>query len=370
MARVLVDGFVNSPDSEFRHEDGRFVALWYFGVAAYCLVLFTEGSARYILPLVPPLLIYFFRRLEIEETIEYRRIPRPALSAAMVASGSIVLSLGWGLLLSHADQEFARVYPRAAAEFARIADRMESYYAGEWGFRYYFSREGARQLPVDENRVAGASWLARPRLALPYDVPASLWTMATPVQALSYDVATPIRLLDWRVPAGFYSSAWGLVPFSLSRQSLDIIEVRQVNYLVDRLPWARMNSELELAPWPGFAEIQGSAPLALIVRGNTTVTFPLETGRRMYLDLKIGIPPDSWRDGDHKPWTIRLAQLNAGGDAIAMVEKTLSPGTDREHRHWLPVRLELLDSPRAALEIDVRGDGRVAFAQALLRSAP
>jgi hypothetical protein len=352
--------------------EGRFIGLWYFGVALYCLVLFTEGSARYILPLVPPLLICFFRRLETEETIEYRRIPRPMLSAAMVASGSVVLSLGWGLVLSHADQEFARVYPRAAAEFARIADGMESYYAGEWGFRYYFSQEGARQLPVDETRVGGASWLARPRLALPYDIPASLWTMSTPVQSLSYDVSTPVRILDWQVPAGFYSSGWGLIPFSFSRQSLDIIEIRQVNYLVDRLPWAKVDAPAGRDPWPGFEEIQGAAPLALIVRGNTRVTFPLETSRRSHLDLRIGIPADSWSEGNATSWRIRIQENNAAGETVSRFEKELVPGVRKEDRHWQPVRLTLHEIAGAALELEVRtgGDGRIAFAQAILGAAP
>ncbi len=371
LARFFVTAFGAPRESGFDPVEGQFIALWYFGVAACCLLLFTEGSARYILPLVPPLLIYFCRRLEIEEVSEYRRTPRPVLSAAMVATGSVVLSLGWGLLLSHADQEFARVYPRAAGEFARIADGMDSYYAGEWGFRCYFSREGARQLPVDESTVRGGSWLARPRLALPYDVPAALWTMAMPVQALSYDVGTPIRMLDSQAPAGFYSTAWGLVPFSLSRTALDIIEVRQVNYLVERLPWARVDAPPGGAPWPGFAEIQGSAPLALLMKPETRVRFPWDAARATALDLKVGIPADSWIDGEARPFEIRIVRRDAAGEVLARFERTLDPGVRREDRGWQPVSLRFEGGSGGVVEFEVGGGpgGKAAFAQALLRAA-
>ncbi len=373
LARFCAMAFRRPAESGFGPVEGQFIALWYFGAATFCLLIFTEGSARYILPLVPPLLIYFFRRLEIAEASEYRSVPRPLLGAAMVASGSVVMSLGWGLLLSHADQEFARVYPRAAGEFARITGGMDSYYAGEWGFRYYFGREGARQLPVDESAARGGSWLARPRLALPYDVPAALWTMAMPVQALSYDVGTPIRLLDSQAPAGFYSTSWGLVPFSLSRASLDIIDVRQVNYLVERLPWARIDAPPGDAPWPGFAEIQGSAPLALLVKPGTRVRYPWEGTRAMELHLKLGIPADSWAEGEGRPLDVRIVQRDSSGDTLARFEKTLNPGIRKEDRGWVPVSLGLAggSGPDGVLEFEVRGaaGGRAAFAQALLRAA-
>src|SRR5262249_20664129 len=73
--------------------EAGFLALWYFGVSAYCVLFLTEGSARYVLPLVPPLLLYFFRRLEEMEVSEYRLPNPPLLRSGMAASGAVVLSL-------------------------------------------------------------------------------------------------------------------------------------------------------------------------------------------------------------------------------------------------------------------------------------
>ena len=195
--------------------DGQFLGLWYFGVSAFCIVLFTEGSARYILPLVPPVLLLFFREVETAEVSEYRLASRPLLSSAMLASGSLVVSLCWGLILSQADQEFARIYPRAAREFSRIADGIPSYYAGEWGFRYYMRQAGVAQMPFDEAQVHGGSLIAVPKLALPYNIPADLRSMTMPAQTLTYELATPLRMLDWQTPAGFTLPTGGsyLSPF-------------------------------------------------------------------------------------------------------------------------------------------------------------
>ena len=156
----------------FAPVEGQFIGLWYFGVLAYCVLILTEGSARYILPLVPPTLICFFRQLEVAEVMEYRKKSIPILSPSMLASGSLVVTLIWGVALSQADQEFARIYPRMASEFTRITGGMKSFFGGEWGFRYYMSQAGVRQLPIDESLVVGGSYIALPRLALPYTVPA------------------------------------------------------------------------------------------------------------------------------------------------------------------------------------------------------
>jgi hypothetical protein len=342
-------------------------------VAGYCLVLFTEGSARYILPLVPPLLICFFRELENVEAAEYRIVPRPLFNSAMLASGSVVLSAAWGLLLSHADHEFAKVYPRAADEFARVSQGMDSYYAGEWGFRYYFSRAGARQLPVDESLVQGGSWIARPKLALPYDIPAPVRTITTTVQSLAYEVNTPLRTLDWRTPAGFYSTGWGLIPFSLSRSSLEVVDLLQVNLLVERLPWAHVESSSSVSPWPGYVKIGGETRLAVLAKPDTRITYPLMHAGPLTFDLRCGIQPGSFTDGTDNPIDVAVEHRRPTGGIVTAAQFTLNPGVDSSARGWHPVRLQLigLAGEEGSLSLAVRARYRsaamVAFADGLLR---
>jgi len=207
--------------------ENQFIVLWYFGVLFYCVFLLTDGAARYILPLAPPFLICYFRRLETLEVAEYR-LPRRFLGSAKLASGSVVISLAWVLALSHADLEFARIYPQAAIEFSRIAGKADSYCVGEWGFRYYFSQAGASPLPVDPSVVHAGSIIATAKMALPHDIPVALSSRTTSIQTFKYKPATVLRIFDWTSPAAFYASDWGLIPFSFSRRNLEEIEVRQV----------------------------------------------------------------------------------------------------------------------------------------------
>ncbi|MBZ5498514.1 MAG: hypothetical protein LAP85_19125 [Acidobacteriia bacterium] len=372
MLALLRKAFVRGTDEVFgfTRVEAQFIALWYFGVAAYCLILFTGGSARYILPLVPPLLIFFFRWLEVSEVSEYRSDRSPILNSAMVASGSLVLSLAWGLFLAQADFEFARIYPRAAAAFSRLSSGLDSYVTGEWGFRCYFARIGAEPLPARESSVRGGSLLVKPKLAMPYDAPADLVSMTIPYASLSFDLRTPFRTMDWRTPAGFYSTAWGLIPFSLSAQSLETLEIRQVSFMVERLPWARLESASGVMPWPGLVPI-GGGTTAVLAKPGTRITYPWELRHSMLLNLQIGVLHDGASAGD-TVFEFEILHCDARGKILSRIEKGLCPGTRKEDREWQPVRLLLPASVAAgetlAFRYGASGPSGItgAFAQALL----
>jgi len=351
----------------------QFLSLWYFGVAAYCLILFTEGSARYILPLVPPALLFFFRRLEITEVTEYRAESPPLLNSAMVASGTLILSLTWGMFLAQADFELARVYPRAAAAFARIYSGFDTYVTGEWGFRYYFGRTGAKPVPADVSSVRGGSLLVKPGLAVPYDVPADLASMAMPLANLSFDLKTPFRTMDTRVPAGFYSTGWGLIPFSISEMSLETLEVRQVNFMVERLPWARVESAAGVKPWPGYV-YKPERALAVLTKPGVSILYPWEMRRPVVLRVNIGLV-NAGPSADDGPHEFEILRRNARGEVLARFAGSLRPGPGAEGREWQPVKLNLPACAGAGETLEFRylapaGSGAMcAFAEAFLANA-
>ena len=354
--------------------EGQFLGLWYFGVMFYCTFILTEGSARYILPLVPPVLVCFFRQLEVAEVQEYRQRLNAALSSAMLASGTLVISLFWGLALSHADLEFARVYPKAAEDFRRTTGSMESFCAGEWGFRYYLGRAGVPPLPADESRVRGGSFLALPKLALPYDIPVSLGTMMVPVQTFAYKPKTPLRILDRQSAAGFYSSGWGLIPFSFSGRNLEEIQVQQTNFMVERLPWAQITGKSRIRPWPGFLTLQGQSFPAILVKSGTRILYPMKLREPVSLELLYGISPDAYDGGGENEFNFEVRQLEADGSVLAASRLSLHPGVKPEDRNWHPLKLSLkrtaggiLDFGFACGSIECPGTG--AFAQAVLRPA-
>jgi hypothetical protein len=321
--------------------EGQFIGLWYFGVMAYCVLILTEGSARYILPLVPPLLICFFRQLEVAEATEYRKSSIPLFNSSILASGSLVISLAWGMALSQADQEFARIYPRIANEFTRITGGRKSFYGGEWGFRYYMSQAGAQQLPIDESRVSGGSYIVLPRLALPYPVPASLKSMTLPIQTLTYNVNTPLRILDRQTHAGFYSTGWGMIPFSFSRQPVEDLEIRQVNFMVERLPWAQIENGSQVKPWPGYLSIQDEAPLAILAKPGSNISYPWDVREPLDLELKLGVKMELHTEGSGKEFVFEIIQKDGFGKTVSQFAKTLNPGPIKADRQWVPVHVPL-----------------------------
>ncbi len=377
MVVFLANSFRSEPSRSILDEgETQFLGLWYFGVAAYCVLVFTEGSARYVLPLIPPMLICFFRRLEIQEIAEYRLERAPIFNSAMIASGSLVLSLAWGLALSHADREFANIYPRAAAEVSRSASAFRAYYAGEWGFRYYSRLAAMPQLPVNESEVRGGSLVVRPTLALPYELPAGLSSMLMPFKTLAFEVRTPLRILDRDSHAGFYSTGWGVLPFSVSRKNLERLEVGQVNYFVERLPWAKIVTASGTEPWPGYVTIEAKGPLAILAKPGTRIAYEWSEGVPLDLTMKLGVSRDSYTPGDNESFHFEVLQYDAAGTMLSQEMKTLIPGLRESDRKWQPilVRLRSHDDGMHALEFRYksqtgRSSGVGAFAEAYLRTA-
>ncbi len=367
-------------ESGTESSERQLLGLWYFGVLFYCVLVLTEGSARYVLPLMPPLFLVYFQSLETLEISEYRARERPFLSASMIASGTIVISLAWGLLLSHSDLEFARIYPKAAQEISKVVGGMDSYYAGEWGFRYYFRQAGFKQLPPDESSVRGGSWLVLPKLALSYPVPRCLEEMTMPAQTFSYDLDTPLRLLDRWTPAGFYSDGFyqlgpGLVPFSISYRALEEVDVRQVNYLVENLPRAEIETTGSVPPWPGYLEIDGKNYLAILAKAASRIRYPWTARDPLNLDLRCGIGADSYKEGTSLEFRFSVRQVDSRGAQLASYGKTLNPGVREEDRGWQSVHLPLAPAGEEPLFLEMSFScahpGKAdtgAFAEAFLRA--
>jgi 4-amino-4-deoxy-L-arabinose transferase-like glycosyltransferase len=336
--------------------DGQFLGLWYFGFFAYCLFFLTEGSARYILPMLPPFLLCFFRVLEISEVLEYR-LPRRLMNSAMLASGSLVVSLMWGLALSRADQEFARIYPRAAVEISRITDSMRSFVIGEWGLRYYSGRRGVQPMPVDTSLVRGGDFIAVPKLALPTAVPPDLRSLLIPIRSMSYKPDTPLRVLDWQTPAAFYSTGWGLIPFSFSRRILEEIEVFQVNFMAERLPWAQIESSSGVKPWPGYPSVPQEPRLSIMAKPGTRIRYDWPVRNAVRLGVECGVSRESYRDGSDETFEFEICQLERNGSVLAQQRLTLWPGNRNEDRGWKPALLKLKEAPDGVLEFRFRSSG-------------
>jgi hypothetical protein len=197
--------------------DGRII--WQpWIVAAGVLQLFVYWSvvARYILFLVPPLTFAAARGLEVRlSDRRRRRVYRFSLASAAAVS----------LALSYVDFSYADAqrYAASAVSAAARAPGARLWFTGHWGLQEYMERAGA--LALDRGRGGWSEVAAGDRVLVPTvnaltirpDVGVHARTSSAAV-----DCGVPLRLISgWGGEGGFYSSASGFLPYSLSLEPID-----------------------------------------------------------------------------------------------------------------------------------------------------
>lgn len=186
--------------------------LWFGGIFASCVLLYPSGSVRYTLLAFPPLILLWQASLE-------RLIEKNPYLLRNVAWTTVALTATVSLAVCHADYRFAGVYRAMArhvvGEFG--GEGKTVWFTAEWGFRHYLQTEGARLLARVEVGPKPGDVIVKPRLASPW---VTLYDGNEFVRLLKQidapPTANPIRILDFTSHAGFYSTAWGILPYSLS----------------------------------------------------------------------------------------------------------------------------------------------------------
>ncbi|RPJ60499.1 MAG: hypothetical protein EHM23_10235 [Acidobacteria bacterium] len=141
--------------------DDLFLGVWFLGVVVFCVLFYLTGAARYLLPATPALVLLMMRRAE--EAV----IPKMQPLAIATATFTGLTALG----LAVADYQFAEIYRSFAENFAMAhqVSTKTAWFSGEWGFRTYLERAGARQLGRRDPRPQLGDLLIVPTLATPYD---------------------------------------------------------------------------------------------------------------------------------------------------------------------------------------------------------
>ena len=186
------------------------LSLWFWGALAICLVLYYSGSVRYAALALPPTILLWMAKLEDRFRSQY--LLRNLLWL------SIGLTAVYSLTVAHADYQFANVYRQTSQAIAqRYAQTGRTiWYTGEWGFRYYMNANGARILRRIGNEPKPGDIIVKPYLATPWVTLFDSDEYLALLEQRKAQMAGPIRILDFASHAGFYSSGWGILPFSLS----------------------------------------------------------------------------------------------------------------------------------------------------------
>ena len=193
--------------------------LWFLGVLVVSLFLYYSGSVRYSVLASPAVVLIWMMALE-------RRIPETYLLKNLVWLFAF-LTAGYSIAISATDYHFAGVYRRIAQEIHRdyiaLSEMKDAsgiparkvWFTGEWGFRYYLEKSGARVLHRTATDPQPGDIIVKPYVASPwitlYDPP----QYTKLLEQRRVTVKSPLRILDSTSHAGFYSTGWGILPFSI-----------------------------------------------------------------------------------------------------------------------------------------------------------
>lgn len=196
-------------------EDG-FLLGWTAIFFVASLALFYAGSARYLLPLAPPLVIWLSRRLD--------GMPR-----LLTAGAAVQLVLG--LFLMHANFDHWQGYRTFVNRFKKDLHERRVWINGEWGLRYYAEAEGA--LPLEQGQaVQPGDMILTSQLAFPIPFTTGGGALV-PVAEQRIIPALPVRLIGLGSKSAWSVAANGLRPFDISSAPVDIVRAEIV---VERQP--------------------------------------------------------------------------------------------------------------------------------------
>lgn len=209
--------------------DGRdiqqtvFILAWFLCVVGYNVFLLPFGSARYLLPALPPVFL-----LVINSPVWNFSARKRLMTLFCVLCGTSVFALG----SAYSDYRFAETYRTFAAEVEEIRTVVGNsptfWYVGEWGMRYYMSRAGARTLSKLSNEPKLGDFVLIPEMSRLWVPSESVIQRLSLLYERSYSSALPLRLFNRRSNAGFYCHLWGMLPFALDTEPDEIIAVYKV----------------------------------------------------------------------------------------------------------------------------------------------
>jgi hypothetical protein len=175
-------------------------------------IVYVQASAKYVLPILPALAIAAVRSAP--------SVPRSVLTAMLLGFTSI------GALAAVADDRLAQAHRRLAEDVVHplAASGRPVWFSGRWGFHWYAEAAGARPIDRGAPPASGALVVEAAVAKTAWKSPASWPVRATHAAPDTF----PVRIMSLDARAGFYSHAWGLLPFGIGTAPLERLTVREV----------------------------------------------------------------------------------------------------------------------------------------------
>lgn len=202
----------------------RFLAAWAVMVIGYNLLFMPFGSARYLLPALPPL-VFLLLHVPPDQAAARQRGPAKA--------SVIVLALLWGVASAASDHAYAGTYRSFAKEVRQFRENrpqtFTTWYIGKWGMQFYLEREGCRVLPAGSQAPRAGDFIIIPEMPRFWEPAPEVGGRMVFYASREFRSTLPLRLFNRRSNAGFYAHHWGLLPFAFSREPDEVFQVWEVN---------------------------------------------------------------------------------------------------------------------------------------------
>ncbi len=222
-----------------RSTDDGFLAAWvlvFFGCSA---VVFYAGSARYLLPLAPALVLLIVRHVRNTKLV----------------AGLTVLHLALSLGLARAEYEYDNQYRTFAQRLAPLVDAKRIWTNAEWGLRYYLGELGGESMLRDQVVHSGS-------VVVTSDLAASVAFEAQGIRTelMSAEISTqsiPLRTIGLGARSGYSSSNFGALPFDFGAGVIDRVTAYGIGLAQPTTGYLSMNApEAGKQLLAGFHEVE------------------------------------------------------------------------------------------------------------------
>jgi hypothetical protein len=133
-------------------------------------------------------------------------------------SFALAITLITSICVAKADLIWAQAY-RQGAQYISLKGYRPGVFAGHFGFQWYAEKAGLTPLNVDEPMPEG--FLVVARFADAQIVGNEDAKRLTLLEAKDMQSSFPFRVMAPAARAGFYSSFWGVLPYSISHTAVE-----------------------------------------------------------------------------------------------------------------------------------------------------
>jgi hypothetical protein len=195
----------------------KFLGVWLLFMLIPALFLLPFGTSRYMLPVLLPMILILIADPERDLNIGRK-----------VISTIVVITFVFGLILSWTDFELALTYKVFPQSIRQNYPKDKIWFIGEWGFRYYMKEQGGIYLLSDDTTPSSGSVIIKPQMAGLHQMADSVSNQCLITEPFVVFSPNPLRILNLTAKAGFYSSGFGLLPYSISKAPIESFDICRI----------------------------------------------------------------------------------------------------------------------------------------------